>query len=62
MNKGRFGQLGADGRSFLFDGGRQELSKVSRNVHVWFVPYGCIASTQLEKFIVLETGKKNAKK
>lgn len=24
---------------------------------LWYIPYGCIAGTLLEKFIVLETGK-----
>jgi hypothetical protein len=34
----------------------------NRLQQVWFVPYGCIAGTKLEKLIVLETGKKAAKK
>ena len=38
-------------------GGRWDRQK-----QVWFVPYGCIAGTNLERFIVLETGKKVAKK
>jgi hypothetical protein len=29
---------------------------------VWFVPYGCISGTNLEKYIILETGKNDAKK
>jgi hypothetical protein len=38
-------------------GGRWDRQK-----QVWVVPYGCIAGTKLEKFIVLETVKKGAKK
>jgi hypothetical protein len=33
-----------------------------RQQQVWIVPYGCIARTKLEKFIVLETRKKDEKK
>jgi hypothetical protein len=28
---------------------------------LWFIPYGCIAGTKLEKFIVLETWKTETK-
>jgi hypothetical protein len=38
-------------------GGRWDRQK-----QVWVVPYGCIAGTKLEKFILLETVKKGAKK
>jgi hypothetical protein len=31
-----------------------------RQQQVWIVPYGCIAGTELEKFILLETVKKGA--
>jgi len=33
-----------------------------RQQQVWFVPYGCIAGTKLEKFIVLETVDQGAMK
>jgi hypothetical protein len=40
----------------------QELGgRWDREQHLWFIPYGCIAGTTLEKFIVLETGKGKAK-
>jgi hypothetical protein len=32
-----------------------------RQQQVWLIPYGCIAGTHLEKFIVLEIGKKAEK-
>jgi len=37
-------------------GGRWDRQK-----QVWIVPYGCIAGTKLEKFIILETGKNDTK-
>ena len=38
-------------------GGRWDKEK-----RVWFVPYGCIAGTKLEKLIVVETTKEAKKK
>lgn len=32
-----------------------------REKHVWFVRYGCIAGTKLEKFIIVETPKGDIK-
>jgi hypothetical protein len=32
-----------------------------REQRLWFIPFGCIVGTKLEKFIVLETGKKEEK-
>lgn len=32
-----------------------------REQRVWLIPYGCIAGTKLEKFIVLESQKKSAR-
>ena len=33
-----------------------------RQQQLWIVPFGCIAGTKLEKFIVLETEKRGAKR
>jgi hypothetical protein len=32
-----------------------------RNQQLWIVPYGCIAGTKLEKFIIVETPKGDIK-
>lgn len=37
-------------------GGRWDQGK-----KLWFVPYGCIAGTKLEKFIAIETSQKDQK-
>jgi hypothetical protein len=38
---------------------REVGGRWDRQQQVWIVPYGCIAGTKLEKFIVLETWKKD---